>query len=123
MNPLCDRIIALFDPAQSEQVTFDMFVQTVNLFSPRAPLMDRMRAVFAVYDVDGDGRISAADLHALLHLLVGDNIDADTQRAIVEQTLHDCGKRVEEALSIDECARIIGADVATLIIPVRTSDI
>ena len=122
MNPLCDRIIALFDPAQSEQITFDMFVHTVNLFHPRANLADRMKAVFSVYDVDGDGRISAADLLALLHLLVGDNVDAHTLHAIVEQTMRECGKHVDEALSVEDAARIIGADVANLVIPTGTAD-
>ena len=43
MNPLCDRIIALLDPDKSEQITFDRFVQTVNLFSQHATMHERTK--------------------------------------------------------------------------------
>jgi len=123
MNPLCDRLIGLFDPTQSEQVTFDMFVNAVNLFSPHAPLKERMKAVFQVYDVDGDGRISAADLHALLHCLVGDNLDGDMQRAIVQQTLQHCGKpHPDDTITLEDFEHILGPEIANLIIPIHTND-
>ena len=66
MNPLCDRLIALFDPQRTEQVTFDSFVQTVNLFHQQTSVEERVKAVFQVYDVDGDGAITAGDLLALV---------------------------------------------------------
>ena len=66
MNPLCDRIIALFDPTRSEQVTFDSFVQTVNLFHQHTKVEERVKAVFQMYDVDEDGFITASDLLALV---------------------------------------------------------
>ena len=123
MNPLCDRIIALFDPGQSEQVTFDAFVQTVNLFSPHAPLRERMKAVFQVYDVDGDGLITAADVHAVLRMLVGDNLDAATLHAIVEQCMHECGQPADGAITVEQCERLIGAEVQAMTISLRTSDV
>jgi Ca2+-binding EF-hand superfamily protein len=43
MNPLCDRIIAIFDPDKSEQITFDAFVHTVHLFSQHATLQERTK--------------------------------------------------------------------------------
>ena len=66
MNPLCDRVIALFDPQRSEQVTFDSFVQTVNLFHADSSAEERVKAVFQVYDMDGDGQITATDLLGLV---------------------------------------------------------
>ena len=156
MNPLCDRVIALFDPQRSEQVTFDSFVQTVNLFHQQTPVDERVKAVFQVYDVDGDGFITASDLLALvtattqhttvltrdaagwlwwthcmcvigdvvccqLRMLVGDNIDDTVLSAIVAQTLHECGQSSDGRLSVDDCQRLIGPDVAKLALP-KTDD-
>ena len=123
MNPLCDRLIALFDPSQSDAVTFDLFVHTVHLFSPHANPHDRVRAIFNLYDVDGDGKIAAEDLQAILRLLVGDNIDEETLRAIVRQTLEECGKvGSEAAVTLEDFDSILGPDIASLTIPIHTPD-
>ena len=54
-------------------------------------------------------------------MLVGDNIDDTVLAAIVAQTLRECGQGSDGRLSVDDCQRLIGPDVATLTLP-KTDD-
>ena len=56
-----------------------------------------------------------------MRMLVGDNIDDAVLSAIVAQTLRECGQGSDGRLSVDDCQRLIGADVAKLALP-KTDD-
>ena len=40
-------------------------------FSPRASRQEKLRFLFTVHDIDGDGCLSAEDLHVMLRQLAG----------------------------------------------------
>jgi len=42
MNPLCERIIALFDEDRSDRVNFRRFVRTLAVFHPQTPVADKL---------------------------------------------------------------------------------
>ncbi|CAI5961493.1 unnamed protein product [Closterium sp. NIES-65] len=60
INPLAHRLLGML-----EGVNFKDFVKWLAAFSSRATAEDRTRLTFAVYDVDGDGKISKGDV--LIH--------------------------------------------------------
>ncbi len=112
MNPLCERIIALFDDDGKDHINFRTFVTTLHIFHPKTSREDKMKCkitlvvlrcitaakllthflfpcvdAFRCYDVDRDGKISESDLYYVLRLLVGDNVEEDQLRDIVKKTL------------------------------------
>lgn len=91
MNPLVDRIIALFDVSGKDQVDFHMFVHTLAVFHPSAPLEAKRRFVFRCYDVDGDGAVSQNDLYHVMKLLVGANLPDSRVETIVRKTFEAHG--------------------------------
>ena len=56
-----------------------------------------------------------------LRMLVGDNIDDAVLAAIVAQTLRECGQGSDGRLTVEDCERLIGPDVASLTLP-KTDD-
>src|SRR4051812_36527639 len=103
VNPLCHRIIALFDTDGSDQVNFKRFVQTLSLFHPDATHAQKLTGrctlrcqlhffsavLFRVYDVDGDGLISEADLFHVLKMLVGSYLEDAKLQKIVKKTISE----------------------------------
>lgn len=47
------------------------FVSFLSVFSKRASREDRLRFIFNVYDMDGDGHVAAEDLELMLRQLAG----------------------------------------------------
>lgn len=43
MNPLAVRVISLFT-TYDEHINFKQFIQTLNVFSPKAPLKDKIKS-------------------------------------------------------------------------------
>ncbi len=50
------------------------FVRILAAFSPRADREDRVRFLFNVYDMDGDGVVSREDLELMLRQLAGTSL-------------------------------------------------
>jgi len=73
MNPMCHRIIALFDEDKTDSINFHRFVQTLAVFSDRTSPAAKLQLAFRCYDVDGDGVINENDLFHVLKMLVGCN--------------------------------------------------
>ena len=71
MNPLAGRLTSLFARDADGRINFRSFAAGLSAFSERARTDVRKRAVFRLYDVDGDGYINDADLHAVLRMIAG----------------------------------------------------
>jgi len=98
MNPLMPRIIALCDNAN-----FSQFVRTIAVFGPNSTKQAKTDFAFRVYDVDGDGFSSAADLTQVLHMMVGeDNLDEATTTRIVQKVIDDADTDGDDRISRDE---------------------
>lgn len=54
-------------------------------FSPRAPRDDKLRLMFSILDVDGDGYISADDLETMLGYMAGSSLDHEQLTSIIDQ--------------------------------------
>lgn len=100
MNPLAHRIVAVLDANNQGEVNFREFVRALSVFSEGATAEAKIKCsspaqrcpawavardshvalptsavAFGIYDVDGDGFISEADLLEVLQALIGSNMD------------------------------------------------
>mmetsp|Transcript_30397 Transcript_30397/g.87061 ORF Transcript_30397/g.87061 Transcript_30397/m.87061 type:complete len:293 (-) Transcript_30397:57-935(-) len=57
-------------PKKGRGLDFRTAASAVGVFCERAPSDDKTRLLFRLYDADGDGQISRADLRSLLELIV-----------------------------------------------------
>ena len=88
MNPLLPRLIAVFAGNSPDGlITFRRFVETLSVFSPKAPLQQKIDFAFRLYDVQGDGYITADEVIHILKLLVGSNLPDSQLETIAMQTI------------------------------------
>lgn len=124
MNPISTRLFLLFDEAGLDDVTFDKFTQVIKTFSTQSSPHEKLEALFFLFDVDKDGKISENDLISIMKLLIGDNIKESLLIAICRQSMrahyyqvNDVQASVRDStpfeISLDEFRRIIG-DVSSV---------
>jgi serine/threonine-protein phosphatase 2B regulatory subunit len=76
-NPLSFRVAQLLNPGTpkgrgpNHKINLHLFVMILSLFSPTQVLLFKKAQAFRLYDVDGDGIISAEDLFRTLKAMVG----------------------------------------------------
>ena len=69
VNPLGFRIFDAFDKNDDGHLDFSEFINLVTVMSHHGTAADKLLALFSMYDVDGDGRISRTDLKYILELV------------------------------------------------------
>lgn len=108
MNPLRGRLLDLFPAGDGGTINFRQFCQGLALFHPHAPLHDKFQCLlslsrcaapcliylshafpvlFRLYDVDGDGTVSKADVEALLRIVGGKYVDEEKLHEYSESAL------------------------------------
>ncbi|KAH7832044.1 putative calcineurin regulatory subunit B [Monocercomonoides exilis] len=88
-NPLLTRLVAIFDTNHDQEVDFDEFISGISIFSSDAPSEKKLRFLFDVYDVDGDGYISNGELFHVLKTMTGTNIGDEALQQLVDRTILD----------------------------------
>lgn len=76
---------------------FKNFIGVLAAASPRSTWEDRVRLIFAVFDADGDGLVSRADLALLVRALAGSGLSDGEVDAVVAGALAEAGERAAEA--------------------------
>eukprot|EP00884_Botryococcus_braunii_P015538 jgi/Botrbrau1/2668/Bobra.0203s0015.1 len=84
INPLQKRLQYMF-----EDMNFKEFVRVLAPFSKRATKEDRVAFIFRIYDVDGDGIVSADDLELMVRMLAGKSLSEELVKAIVTKALSE----------------------------------
>eukprot|EP01116_Phalansterium_solitarium_P018225 TRINITY_DN4757_c0_g1_i2.p1 TRINITY_DN4757_c0_g1~~TRINITY_DN4757_c0_g1_i2.p1 ORF type:complete len:223 (-),score=69.65 TRINITY_DN4757_c0_g1_i2:236-829(-) len=108
MNPLCKRVVAVFQSAAHEdQLNFKQFLVALSVFSPLANPADKMRFLFKVYDLKGDGRIDREEVRAVLDMMVARHITPDQLDLIVDRTMADADEDDDGFLSPEEFTRAV----------------
>ncbi|KAI8817384.1 uncharacterized protein EV422DRAFT_541598 [Fimicolochytrium jonesii] len=117
MNPLANRVVAVFDLDGRNEVNFKQFVAALSVFSKRAKREQKLSFAFKVYDVNGDGVIDSSDLYHILKLMVGSNLPDDQVQALVDQTLLDADVLDKDgAISFEEFKRaMFNADLENVL--------
>lgn len=85
-NPLVSRVVAVMDADHDGRVTFSEVARALAVLSPQMPKESKLRFIFKIYDVDGDGMVSNKDLFETLGVMVGDNLTGIQIQQIVDKT-------------------------------------
>lgn len=72
------------------EVDFLSFVQTLSIFSPAAPVEEKMRFAFLAFNLNGDGMIKTTELSSVLQSMVGDQIPRNILGPIVDRVISEC---------------------------------
>mmetsp|Transcript_42136 Transcript_42136/g.51162 ORF Transcript_42136/g.51162 Transcript_42136/m.51162 type:complete len:173 (+) Transcript_42136:211-729(+) len=84
LNPLATRLAWCF-----ENVNFKEFVKLLAAFSSVADKEDKLRFIYMIFDVDGDGLVSREDLEHMVRVLCGTSLSEEEVNAVLDQTLQN----------------------------------
>lgn len=68
-NPLAYRLFDAFDLNEDGHMDFSEFINCIHVMSPEGTSNEKASAMFRIYDVDSDGKISKADLSYILSIV------------------------------------------------------
>lgn len=108
LNPICNRVIELFDVNQSNQINFRDFVRTLWIFAPKASEELKLKFAFEIFDVDGDGKINESDLYYILNIMVGKQFQSQKLSQIVSTLIQTNSKQNQNFLTFQELTDSIG---------------
>jgi len=86
VNPLANSVVHAFDC-----VNFMEFVRLLSAFSPRATRQEKLEFMFRIYDVDGDGIVTASDMQLILRQMAGSTLSSDQVKHLINQVEKECG--------------------------------
>ncbi|KAK9812249.1 hypothetical protein WJX73_007233 [Symbiochloris irregularis] len=101
INPLARRLERMF-----ETVNFKDFVGILAAFSKRASRDDRVRFIFTVFDMDGDGHVGAEDLDLMLRQLAGQSLSEEDISTVVKKALQEASTPAA-GLSYDDFKKLL----------------
>jgi len=101
-NPLVKRVIATMDADHSGEVDFKEFITVLTIFASQTSKEIKAQFTFRIYDVDGDGFISNADLFQILKAMVGSNLNETQLQQLVDRTILKGDKDKDGKLSYSE---------------------
>jgi len=87
INPLAQRLVRTVESAN-----FTEFVRVLAAFSARTPREDKVRFIFDVYDVDGDGVVSREDMSAVLRQLGGASLSESAVQQLIDRAFAEAAK-------------------------------
>jgi len=71
----------------------------------------KLRFLFDIYDIDGDGLICNNELYQVLKMMVGSNLKEDQLQQIVDKTILALDKDSDGMINYQEFCDIVGRDV------------
>ena len=97
------------------------FVGLLSAFSTRSIHEDKLRFMFAVYDIDGDGVISRDDMELMLRQLAGTGPSEEDLSQIVSRTFQDAGAG-PSGMKFERFARVLhDADLSSMTVEVANT--
>lgn len=123
MNPLSGRIVEMFEKDSDGRINFRSFLRELsNLNEARSPT-DKAAHMFRLFDVDGDGAVSPADLHAVLRMMTGSSLAPDVAADVVARTIAAGDADGDGVLCAAEfVAAVRGYPWAGFTVPVKSSN-
>jgi len=106
-NPLVRRVVATFDADHSGEVDFPEFISALSVFATADGKEKKYKFTFKMYDVDGDGFISNADLFHVLKAMVGNNLNDIQLQQLVDRTILQGDKDKDGKLSYKEFVEMV----------------
>lgn len=97
INPLAKRLAYMF-----ESINFKEFVLMLAPYSSRANRDDKLRHMFAIWDVDGDGVVSEGDMELILRQRAGTTLLDDQVAAIIHRTMSAAGVDPKKGMTLSD---------------------
>merc|ERR1711935_444743 len=111
-NPIVQRVVQVFDADHSGELDFGEFVKGLAMFTMKNDDRERkLRFLFDIYDMDGDGVISNGELYSVLKMMVGSNLKDEQLQQIVDKTVRTLDKDCDGMVSYEEFCNIVGKGV------------
>ena len=101
MNPLAKRLTAMFERDEADRINFRNFARGLSVLGERATPEVKVRALFRIYDVDGDGFITEGDIREVLKLATG-----QVMEEVVQQTIAAVDKDGDGKISLEDFSRV-----------------
>ncbi|KAK2964875.1 putative Calcineurin subunit B [Blattamonas nauphoetae] len=101
-NPLLPRLIGIFDTNHDECVDFDEFITGLSVFGSDSTDEKKLKLLFDVYDVDGDGFISNGELFYVLKMMTGANMSDAAIQQLVDRTILDTDTSGDGHISFED---------------------
>ena len=97
MNPLAKRLCAMFERDEADRINFRNFARGLSVLGERASPETKLRALFRIYDVDGDGYITEADVREVLLAATGRAMEE-----VVRDTIASVDKDGDGRVSLED---------------------
>ena len=107
VNPLVNRVIAVFDQNNDRKVNFKEFISALSIFSAKGGKQDKLEFAFKIYDLDGDGFITNRELFEVLKMMVGSNLSDVQLQQIVDKTILEADEDGDGKISFQDFAKIL----------------
>lgn len=119
INPLAKRLALLHDG-----INFREFVDALAPYSRAAPRAAKLRHLFAVWDADGDGALSAEDVELTLRQLGGSALGDGEVRALVARVFEAAGAagKMDVGLTFKQFERALEGAPVKLSVDVPAGD-
>lgn len=91
---------------QNDQISFFQFTSLFDVFSSEALKKEKLRFLYGVYDVDGDGLVSRKDLKEILELVTKQMNDEDLDY-LVESVFQECDLNVDDNIDFAEFTKVL----------------
>jgi len=106
-NPLIKRVVAIFDKDDSGGIDFKEFVQGLAMFVANTSERDaKLKFLFSVYDLDGDGLIGNGELYTVLKMMVGNNLKDHQLQQMVDKTIRRLDKDQDGKINFEEFSAV-----------------
>nr|ALS04147.1 calcineurin subunit B isoform 1 [Acartia pacifica] len=107
-NPLVKRVVAIFDRDNSGEIDFKEFVEGLAMFVVKSTEREqKLKFLFSVYDLDGDGLIANDELFTVLKMMVGSNLKDTQLQQMVDKTINALDKDEDGKINFEEFCGII----------------
>lgn len=126
-NLFGDRVFDLFDIKRNNVIEFGEFVRSLSVFHPKAPLDEKAKFAFRLYDIGSTGAIERSELKRFLVALMVDNPDVDLDEEaldeIVDETFAELDLAKDGRINPEEWMRLVQRNpgiISYMTLPVLT---
>jgi len=108
-NPFSDRICRVFSTSNDSRISFDDFIDIMNVFHPHACSSLKIEYAFKIYDFNEDDLICEEDIEVIIHRLISDSkhINESEMAVILKNVFAESDLDNDRSLSFAEFEHVL----------------